>query len=325
MKDVGADRQAEERTLAAEFKKRLAGLDRYIPATPAFPSIERRSRIRWAPGRRGSASDTARLGVAASAAVLLVAFALAGSWGFGRLNAPGESMPGLSEASAQSTTSPADTPEVSPEASATASGATDTAGPIASAPADQSAAASPSVLTAAWTGQPDLGPIPTMAPRGQTSTAPWYASEVYYLNLMNCTRTGGWVTSDGSCSAATHHTLPAQAPLVLDAGMSEKVARPYAKLLADTDTLTHYLNDTTTRSRLCDWGGYCSGSAWGENVASPGSPGADGMTAVELFYQNEAFCSCQHYSNVMNPAFHRVGIGVWVSSGTVRVVVDFYE
>ena len=29
----------------------------------------------------------------------------------------------------------------------------------------------------------------------------WHAVEAYYLRLMNCTRTGGWVTSGGACSS----------------------------------------------------------------------------------------------------------------------------
>ena len=29
----------------------------------------------------------------------------------------------------------------------------------------------------------------------------WHSVEVYYLSLMNCTRTGGWVTSRGACSS----------------------------------------------------------------------------------------------------------------------------
>jgi uncharacterized protein YkwD len=28
---------------------------------------------------------------------------------------------------------------------------------------------------------------------------------------------------------------------------------------------------------------------------------------------------------MMNPDYTRVGIGVWVSSGTVRIVIDFYR
>jgi hypothetical protein len=157
-----------------------------------------------------------------------------------------------------------------------------------------------------------------------SATSPWYASEVYYLSLMNCTRTGGWVTSGGSCSSASRHTLPAQGRLVLDSGISNKVARPYAKYMADLRVLNHYLNGTTPHSRMCAQG-YC-GPSWGENIASPGSAGAAGMIAVEVFYQNEYWCRCEHYLNIMNPHFGRAGIGVWVSSSTraVRVVINFY-
>ena len=48
------------------------------------------------------------------------------------------------------------------------------------------------------------------------------------------------------------------------------------------------------------------------------------MISVEIFFQNESWCRCEHYYNIMDPYFHRAGVGVWVSSGRVRVVVDFY-
>ena len=58
--------------------------------------------------------------------------------------------------------------------------------------------------------------------------------------------------------------------------------------------------------------------------ARSGYPSAD-MMAEEIFYQNEAPCACEHYKNLMNPEFDRAGIGVWVSNGRVRVVIDFYH
>ena len=154
-----------------------------------------------------------------------------------------------------------------------------------------------------------------------STTSPWYPSEVYYMNLMNCTRTGGWVTSGGDCSTETHHTLPAQGRLSLDSGISNRVSRPYAKYMADNRLLDHYLRGTTPHTRLCD-AGYCGGS-WGENIASPGSYGPGGMIDVELFYQSEYWCRCEHYYNIMNPYFHRAGVGVWFSN-SVRVSIDFY-
>jgi uncharacterized protein YkwD len=155
-----------------------------------------------------------------------------------------------------------------------------------------------------------------------SASSPWHASELYYLKLMNCTRTGGWVTSSGACSSETHHTLPAQSALSLNASISNKVSRPYAKYMADRRLLDHYLYGSTPHSRLCA-AGYC-GASWGENIASPSSSGKAGMIAVEIFYQNEYWCRCEHYYNIMDPYFHQVGIGVWVSKGVVRVSIDFY-
>ena len=46
-----------------------------------------------------------------------------------------------------------------------------------------------------------------------------------------------------------------------------------------------------------------------------------------LYFQSERSWSPPggHYVNLMNSQYDRVGIGVWVSSGRVRLVVDFYH
>jgi hypothetical protein len=156
-----------------------------------------------------------------------------------------------------------------------------------------------------------------------SASAPYYASEVYYMKLMNCTRTGRWVTSGGACSTETHHTMPAQSALLLDANISNKVSRPYAKYMAVNRILIHEgYHDPPWR--LCHWGGDC-GPSWGENIAWPSSAGQAGMIAVELFYQSESPCQCEHYYNIMASYFHRAGVGVWVSGGAVRVSIDFYS
>src|SRR5262249_13478395 len=64
---------------------------------------------------------------------------------------------------------------------------------------------------------------------GAVGGGSWGAVETYYLRLMNCTRTGGWVTSSGSCSSPGGRNV---APLRLDSGISSRVSRPYAKRLA---------------------------------------------------------------------------------------------
>ena len=160
-----------------------------------------------------------------------------------------------------------------------------------------------------------------------SKTAPWHPSELYYLQLMNCTRTGGWVTRSGTCSSIAHHVMPAQDALRFDAGIANRVARPYSKAQADRGVLTHYLDGTTPHSRMTA-GGYPGGS-WGENLASPPSSGKSGMIDAEIFFQNEYRCQnrgCEfaHYYNIMNVHFHRSGIGVWVSHGHVRLTIEFY-
>jgi hypothetical protein len=159
---------------------------------------------------------------------------------------------------------------------------------------------------------------------GNTNSAPWHSSEVYYMALMNCTRTGGWVTSGGNCSSVTHHTLPAQGRLGLSSGISNAVSRPYAKYMADHRLLSHFLHfggGSNPHARLCAKG-YCD-SSWGENIASPSSTTTGGMVSIEIFYQNEYWCRCEHYANIMNGHFSVAGVGVWFSN-SVRVAIDFY-
>lgn len=177
--------------------------------------------------------------------------------------------------------------------------------------------ARPEVKNIPWTGG------------AASARSPWHASEVYYLNLMNCTRMGGWVIASGRCSSASHHVMPAQDKMQLDKGISDLVARPYAKYMADHKLLDHYINGTNPHYRMSAQG--YSGPAWGENIGSPSSSGKAGMVQLNMFYQDEYRChhkSCEfgHYYNIMDPYFDRVGIGVWVGAktGATRVVIDFY-
>ncbi len=64
---------------------------------------------------------------------------------------------------------------------------------------------------------------------GAVGGGSWASVETFYLKIMNCTRTGGLVTSSGACSSPGGRNV---APLWIDSGISSKVARPYAKLLA---------------------------------------------------------------------------------------------
>ncbi len=158
------------------------------------------------------------------------------------------------------------------------------------------------------------------------ANAPWHASELYMLGLINCTRTGGWVTSSGSCSSVTHHVMEAQGTLRYNSGIAS-VARAYARQLAQRGALTHYLDGTNPHQRLAA-AGY-PGATWGENLSSPTSSGQAGMIRTETFFQNEYRCKtgkCEfmHYYNIMYPRFRQCGVGVWVANGHVRVAIEFY-
>jgi uncharacterized protein YkwD len=162
-------------------------------------------------------------------------------------------------------------------------------------------------------------PKPSPPPSGGSSgSATWYAVEKYYLKLMNCTRTGGWVTSTGSCSSPGGRNV---APLALSAGISSKVSRPYAKYLAVHNACDHFLDgDPGDRLRRAGYTSY----RWGENIGCRSGDPYASVLGSHLFFQAEK-PDGGHYVNLMNAAYDRAGIGVWVYAGRVRLVVDLYH
>jgi uncharacterized protein YkwD len=154
---------------------------------------------------------------------------------------------------------------------------------------------------------------------GAVGGGSWGAVEVYYLKLMNCTRTGGWVTSTGSCSSPGGRSV---APLKLDSGISSKVSRPYAKKLAVNNQCSHFIGGTPgDRLRAAGYTSYI----WAENLGCRSGDPYSAVLGSHLYFQSEKSYSGGHYVNMMNSKYDRCGIGVWVSSGRVRLVVDFYH
>jgi uncharacterized protein YkwD len=64
---------------------------------------------------------------------------------------------------------------------------------------------------------------------------------------------------------------------------------------------------------------------WAENIGCRSGNPSSAVLGSHLFFQSEKSYRGGHYVNLMNPAYDRAGIGVWVSSGRVRLVVDFYH
>jgi uncharacterized protein YkwD len=154
---------------------------------------------------------------------------------------------------------------------------------------------------------------------GAVGGGSWAAVERYYLGLMNCTRTGGWVTSSGSCSSPGGRNVAA---LKLDAGISSKVTRPYAKRLAVNNECSHFIGGNPgNRLRAAGYTSY----RWAENLGCRSGNPYSAVLGSHLFFQAERSTNGGHYVNMMNAAYDRVGIGVWVASGRVRLVIDFYH
>jgi uncharacterized protein YkwD len=154
---------------------------------------------------------------------------------------------------------------------------------------------------------------------GATASGNWGAVEVYYLRLMNCTRTGGWVTSSGSCKSPGGRNV---APLSLSTAISNKVARPYAKLLARRGECTHFIGGNPgDRLRRAGFTSY----RWAENLGCRSGNPKSAVLGSHLYFQSEKSYNGGHYVNMMSSKYDRAGIGVWVSGGRVRLVVDFYH
>ena len=169
------------------------------------------------------------------------------------------------------------------------------------------------------TTKPRTKPIPKPPSGGGGAVnGSWAGVESYYLGLMNCTRTGGLVTSGGKCSSPGGRSVAA---LTLNSGVSRKVSRPYAKLLATRGQCDHFIGGTPgDRLRRQGYTSY----RWAENLGCRSGNPYSAVLGSHLYFQSERPYNGGHYRNLMDAKFHTAGIGVWVSGGRVRLVVDFY-
>ncbi len=156
--------------------------------------------------------------------------------------------------------------------------------------------------------------------RTGSSTSTWADAERYVVSLMNCTRGGGWVETDGSCSSPGGSSLGA---LSYDSGIAAKVSRPYAKKLATSGVCSHISGSgPDDRLRAAGYTSY----KWGENLTCRyySSVRSAAIGAVR-FFQSEKSANGGHWRNMMDPKYDRAGVGLWVSGGRLRIVIDFYH
>ena len=154
---------------------------------------------------------------------------------------------------------------------------------------------------------------------GGAANGSWGAVERYYLQLMNCTRTGGWVTGSGNCNSPGGRNVD---PLSLSDGISDNVSRPYARHLANNNQCDHFIGGSPgDRLRRAGYDSY----RWAENLGCRSGNPFNAVLGSHLYFQSEKPYNGGHYKNLMNPDYDRCGIGVWVDNGRVRLVIDFYH
>jgi hypothetical protein len=166
----------------------------------------------------------------------------------------------------------------------------------------------------------DAKPKSSGKPSNSAGGGTWAAVEAYYLGLINCARTGGVISRSGKCSGAGSRQVK---PLRLDAGISSKVSRPFARKLATSGACNHFYGGSpSNRLRRA---GYSS-PRWAENLSCPSGMSASSTAVYSIrYFQNEKAWNGGHWRNLRNPQYDRVGIGIWAARGRVIIVTNFYK
>ena len=153
---------------------------------------------------------------------------------------------------------------------------------------------------------------------------PWFTTEQFYIGLANCTRTGGWVLSDGTCRGyGTGHYSAYVPPLKVSSYIADRVSRPYSSLLATKALCTHYANgDPGYRLRRVG----LTNPTWGENIGCRDgySTAKAAVLASHLVFQSEKSTNGGHWRNLKNRSYYYIGVGIWRYGSRTRLVVDFY-
>jgi hypothetical protein len=167
-----------------------------------------------------------------------------------------------------------------------------------------------------------IGPAAATEP---TMARVWSA-EKYALNLLNCTRSGGWVDTDGTCldRGSGKHSAFRQ-PLPRHRGISKKVAWPWARALVNHDVCGHAIAGKPQLGRRLANRGFRYGY-YGENVGCGWGHGDAKavVLATHLAMQAEKSVNGGHWQNMKNAGYKSVGVGVATRDGVTMVVFDFY-
>lgn len=164
--------------------------------------------------------------------------------------------------------------------------------------------------------------VSTAVPAAALDTR-WPKQERFALSLLNCTRTGGWVKSNGVCidrGTGKHSTY--RKPLTAKALLADEIARPQARRVAKAGYLSHTLGGSIT-TRFARAGIHCC--AMGESIGHWRSGVKAAVIQVTLMVQAEKASRGWHWRNAKDSRFKFVGIGIWTRNRDVYVAFDFWD
>ena len=160
------------------------------------------------------------------------------------------------------------------------------------------------------------------APAAASIDARYPAQEQYALSLVNCLRTGGWVTSKGVCidyGTGKHATY--RKPLKFSERLASEISRPQTRRLARAGYLSHYLGGSIS-TRFKRAGITCC--QYGENLGHMVTPIKGAVIWIDRAMQGEG-PGGPHYDNFRDRRYKYIGIGVWRSGRDVYVAYDFWD
>lgn len=148
--------------------------------------------------------------------------------------------------------------------------------------------------------------------------------ERFALELVNCTRTGGWVRVDGTCKAyGTGRYSRYRRPLPFHDGIADDVAYPWAVKIARNEYCGHSLWGSSVSERFTA-AGYTHRYK-GESVGCSSYYRARRMVIrTHRKFQAERSWNGWHWRNIKDPDWRSVGIGIATVGAETRVVYDFY-
>lgn len=151
-------------------------------------------------------------------------------------------------------------------------------------------------------------------------------TERFAMRLVNCLRTGGWVTRRGKCMARDSGRFSGyRTPLHRSHRISDDVSWPWARRTAIANICGHSLAGSTVDRRFRQAG--LRSPVNGENIgcASGWTPRQMVITVLR-WWQDEKKYGGSHWRQLKDRDFKAAGVSVVrLSNGRTRLVVNFYR